>query len=55
MEVQGCHNCEHQYVNHKICDLPFGVKCNSGEKWEQRKDILSIFKRNETNIKPNTK
>ena len=47
METKGCHNCEHQYVNHKRCDLPFGVKCNLGEKWEQRKDVLSVFKEQE--------
>lgn len=44
METNGCHNCEHEFMNHKRCDLPWGVKCNSGEKWEKRIDLLSKFK-----------
>ena len=44
METKGCHNCKHQYVNNKRCDLPFGVSCNSFNKWEQRKNVLSVFK-----------
>jgi hypothetical protein len=44
METKGCHNCKHQYVNNKRCDLPFGVGCNSFNKWEQRKNVLSVFK-----------
>lgn len=44
METKGCHNCKHQYVNNKRCDLSFGVGCNSFNKWEQRKNVLSVFK-----------
>ena len=38
--IKSCSTCEHHYVNHNRCN---NYPCRSGEKWELRKDPLSVF------------
>lgn len=42
-ECKSCNTCEHQYMNHKKCDIPFNASCISFSWWKARRELLCVF------------